>query len=305
MPSPHLLFYSYSSKDEPYRAELEKHLTMLRREAVIEPWGFRKIHAGSECGRVIDEKLNTARIILLLISADFLSSEYCWSIEMSRALDRHDRGEARVIPIILRDCDWHTAALSKLQALPTDAKPVSRYRPRDAGWTDVAKGIRQIAGDMASVAPASGSTIVASVSLPDALQQVKQLAAIFVEKSLKDRQVAASKVYTLATDLSTEDAIRLAASPTFGERVAAGIILRHDIERGVDLDETRNVIRVVLQGMRDDHPRVRYRFVRAALAGPDIVAATRKALEDIAEHDPDPNVQKEAARVLTLSSKAG
>jgi hypothetical protein len=303
MSSPQPLFYSYASNDARLRDELERHLALLRRQGVIDDWGFTEIVAGSEWDREIKTKLDTARIILLLISADFLSSEYCWGIEMSRALERHDRGDARVIPIILRDCDWQTASFAKLQALPSGAKPVNRYRRRDEAWTDIVKGIRQVALEMMSAAPevsATNGSPAASV-----VRQVKELATIFVEKSLKERQVAADKVYTLARDLTTDDAVRLSASPTFGERVAAGIIIREHVQRIPGLAGTRDVERVVQQGLRDDHPKVRYRFVRAALSAPELTAKMCAVLEDIARHDTDGNVRKEAARVLTIPQKAG
>src|SRR5258708_9148478 len=95
------LFYSYSSADETLRAEFEKHLALLKREGLIETWTFRNIDAGQEWKRSIDANLNSATIILLLISADFMSSDYCWEIEMKRALERHEAAAASVLPIIL------------------------------------------------------------------------------------------------------------------------------------------------------------------------------------------------------------
>jgi hypothetical protein len=116
------IFFSYSHKDETLRDELEKHLAMLRREGAITAWHDRRIAAGENFGNAIDEALESAGIILLLVSSDFLSSDYCYSVEMKRALERHERGEATVIPIILRPCDWHSAPFGKLLALPTDGK---------------------------------------------------------------------------------------------------------------------------------------------------------------------------------------
>src|ERR1043166_9679769 len=118
------LFYSYAHEDEPYRTELEKHLSNLRRLGVIAEWHDRKITAGSEWAGEIDKNLEDANIILLLISADFMNSDYCYDNEMKRALERHDAREARVIPIILRPVDWQGAPFGKLQMLPKDAKAV-------------------------------------------------------------------------------------------------------------------------------------------------------------------------------------
>ncbi len=137
------LFYSYSHRDESLRKKLETHLAMLRREHVITEWHDRKLLAGHDWETEIDEQVETADIILLLVSSDFLSSDYCFGKEMRRALERQASGEAIVIPIILRDCDWHTAPFSRLQALPTDAKPVTSWANRDEAFKDVAIGIRR------------------------------------------------------------------------------------------------------------------------------------------------------------------
>jgi hypothetical protein len=101
------------------------------------------IGAGEEWKGAIDRNLEEAQIVLLLISPDFLASAYCYDIETKRAVERHDRGEARVIPVILRPCDWHEAPFGKLQALPRDGKAVTSWRNRDEAWKDVAQGIRR------------------------------------------------------------------------------------------------------------------------------------------------------------------
>jgi len=139
------VFISYSHKDERLRRELETHLAQLEREGLIAHWQDRKIDAGEEWAGAIDTHLAKAEIVLLLISADFIASRYCYDIEMQRALNRHRAGRARVIPIILRAADWHTAPFGKLQALPTEGKPVTSRRPRDTAWLEVATGIRAVA----------------------------------------------------------------------------------------------------------------------------------------------------------------
>src|SRR5947209_18596837 len=101
-PRPINLFFAYAHNDEDFRKELDAHLSLLKREGLINVWHDRKIEAGIDWASEIDVYLNTADIVLLLISADFLASEFCFSTEMKRALQRHDAGEARVIPVILR-----------------------------------------------------------------------------------------------------------------------------------------------------------------------------------------------------------
>lgn len=139
------LFYSYSSRDEKLRTELEAHLAPLEHDRLILPWSSRAIPAGAEWDRAIRRELEAADIILLLISATFMQSDYIRSVELSRALERHERGDSVVIPVILRPCDWKTQRFARLQALPPGAAPVTSRRDRHRAWTDVVLGIRQIA----------------------------------------------------------------------------------------------------------------------------------------------------------------
>lgn len=139
------LFYSYSHKDEELRIELEKHLALLRREGLIEEWHDRKIGAGREWAEAIDQHLLSSRIILLLISADFLASDYCFDIELRAALARHQKGEAFVIPILLRPADWKSAPFAHLQMLPRDGQAVTTWDNRDEAFVEIAKGIRDVA----------------------------------------------------------------------------------------------------------------------------------------------------------------
>lgn len=117
-PNPISLFYSYSHKDERYREKLETQLKILQRQGVIDGWHDRKIGAGKDWAVERDDHLETAGIILLLVSDDFLASDYCYGKEMTRALERHDDADARVIPIILSNCLWEEAPFARLQALP-------------------------------------------------------------------------------------------------------------------------------------------------------------------------------------------
>lgn len=138
------VFYSYSHKDEEWRERLEVHLKLLKRQGIIKDWHDRRISAGTEWEGQINQNLESAHLILLLISADFLASDYCYDKEMQRALERHEAGEARVIPIILRSVDLTGVPFSKLQALPKDARPVDTWPNQDAAFTNIAQGIRQV-----------------------------------------------------------------------------------------------------------------------------------------------------------------
>ena len=136
------VFYSYSHKDEKLKEKLETHLTALKHQGVITGWHDRMIEAGEEWEGKIDEHLNNARIILLLVSADFLASPYCYDVEVKRAIERHEVGSARVIPIILKPCDWEGTPFGKLQALPKDGKPITRWANRDEAFTNIVSGIK-------------------------------------------------------------------------------------------------------------------------------------------------------------------
>ncbi len=142
-PEPIELFYSYAHKDEKLRDELAKQLAILKRQKIIKEWHDRKIAAGTEWKGQIDQHLETAHIILLLISADFIASDYCYDTELKRAMERHEKGKARVIPIILRACAWQNAPFGKLQALPKDGKAVTSWGNRDEAFEDVARGIKR------------------------------------------------------------------------------------------------------------------------------------------------------------------
>jgi hypothetical protein len=136
------LFYSYAHEDARLRDELEKYLMILKRNETIDTWHDRKITAGSDWKDCIDANLNSADIILLLISADFIASDYCYAEELKKAMDRHERDDAVVVPVILRPVNWRKASFSKLQALPTDGVPVTRWpEGMDAAFANISEGI--------------------------------------------------------------------------------------------------------------------------------------------------------------------
>lgn len=136
------LFFSYSHKDEELRNELEVHLAMLKRQGLIRAWHDRRIGAGNDIHSNISEELENADIILLLISANFLSSDYCYDKEMMRALEKDKEGSAKVIPVILHPCDWTSSPFGSLRATPIDGKPVSMFPNQAEALTQIAKDIR-------------------------------------------------------------------------------------------------------------------------------------------------------------------
>jgi CheY-like chemotaxis protein len=168
------LFYSYSHQDEPLRDELDTHLALLRRRGVIATWHDRRIAASEDWRAAIDEHLERANLILLLVSPDFLASDYCYDVEMRRAMERHRHHEAAVVPVIARPVDLEGAPFAEVQALPKDAKPVTTWANRDEAWTDVAKGVRKLAEALASAgAPSLSGAPAAPASVEEKLARIR------------------------------------------------------------------------------------------------------------------------------------
>ncbi|NIO69457.1 MAG: TIR domain-containing protein [Anaerolineae bacterium] len=144
------LFYSYAHEDAQLREELAKHLRVLERNHIIESWYDNMILPGTEWAKEIDKQLEKADIVVLLVSSDFLDSDYCYTVEMEKALQRHEAGTVRVIPIIVRSALWELSPLANLQVLPSGAKPITLWDDRDEAWTDVTRGIKHVASEFSS-----------------------------------------------------------------------------------------------------------------------------------------------------------
>ena len=132
-----------------------------KHQGLIEPWHDRRIKAGDEFDNVIDKQLNEADIILLLVSSDFIASRYCYEIEMKGALERHHAGQARVIPVILRPCDWSDTPFGKILAAPKNGKAVKLWPDIDEAFLDV---VRHIKGALPRDNPPSSLTAVAGAA---------------------------------------------------------------------------------------------------------------------------------------------
>ena len=142
------IFISYSHRDDQFRAELETHLVLLKRQGIVESWSDRKILPGQSWGDEIDTRLENAHIVLSLISPDFLASDYCYDKEMRRALEKHDAGDLILIPIIIRHSTWKSSPVAKFQALPQDAKPIAVWQDRDEAWVNVISGLSEICKEL-------------------------------------------------------------------------------------------------------------------------------------------------------------
>ena len=173
------VFFSYAREDDELRIKLEKHLALLKRQGLITDWHVGEIGAGKEPKREIDTYLNRSRIILLLISPDFMASDECYYV-VTRAMERQESENARVIPVILRPVDWHSAAFGKLLPLPAGGRPVTVWQDRDEAFLDVAKGIRKAVEEMLPV-PEPEEKPDGSVPIP-LPQMISQVDALFAAK---------------------------------------------------------------------------------------------------------------------------
>ncbi|HVU66892.1 MAG TPA: toll/interleukin-1 receptor domain-containing protein [Ktedonobacteraceae bacterium] len=147
------VFLSYAPADKGLVRQLEAHLSMLKHEGLISTWCKRELLAGSNWMEALDQRLEQARLILLLVSADFLASDYCYQVEVRRALELHRAGRALVIPVILRQVEWQNAPFAGLSPLPEDGKPVRLWRDRDEALVSIVSGLRARIKEMAGWPP--------------------------------------------------------------------------------------------------------------------------------------------------------
>ncbi len=158
-------FISYSHRDSEALKRLHVHLASLKREGRIQAWYDRDILAGDDLDAEIKEQLEDCELFLLMVSPDFLASEYCVETEMSRALERHDAREARVVPIIIEPCDWTNSPLRALKAVPLDGKPVSEWTNQNTAYLNVIQELRRIL-DQEPPAPAPDAKVDAEDAEP-------------------------------------------------------------------------------------------------------------------------------------------
>ncbi len=154
------VFISYAHKDEDFKNELIEHLSILKRTNMIEEWNDRKITAGQEWDKEISMHLEKADIILFLVSASFINSDYCYDIEVKRAIEKHESKDAILIPIVIRAVNWSGTDFSKIQGLPKDALAVSSWENRDEAWVDVVEGIKKSINNLEILKPKKKEIVV-------------------------------------------------------------------------------------------------------------------------------------------------
>ena len=139
-------FISYSHKDAEFLSQLHEHLAAMRRQGILDTWTDRAIPAGDVIDDHVDGEIEQAQLYLLLVSSAFIASDYCIEKEFARALERQKSGKARIVPIIIRECDWRIPELRKFKALPEDGKAVEsrHWHNRDEGFRNVADGLRSL-----------------------------------------------------------------------------------------------------------------------------------------------------------------
>jgi internalin A len=137
-------FISYSFKDQAFRETLEVHLSPLKRMGLIEAWHDGKLTPGGAWETEIMTEFEQAELINLLVSPDYLASDYCWDIEMRRALERHEEGSAIVVPVLIRHAFWQIAPFSKLSIVPHKARPITSYKNQDRAWLYVVRTIHEL-----------------------------------------------------------------------------------------------------------------------------------------------------------------
>lgn len=150
MANPIKIFFSYAHEDESLMDYVRKHLVLHERLERIEKWHDRMIPPGSEWKGQIDERLKMAKIILLFVSSDFFESDYIYKVEMREALSRHNSGQAKVIPIILRPCDWEDSPFGHIEALPTKGKAVTNWENIDDACKNISQGIMKVASELSN-----------------------------------------------------------------------------------------------------------------------------------------------------------
>jgi len=191
--SPLRVFYSYAREDQNLLRKLQMHLKPLERARLIVSWFDQQLSPGANWSKEINDRLQTADIILLLVSPDFMASDYIYQKELQVALRRHELGEARVVPIILRPVDWKVGPFADIQVLPSKGLPVTVYKDRDEAFIEIASGIRHICQDII----ATRANIYRSVETRSLNLTKYSLAQVFVKSGFPQVTFVEPEDFTL------------------------------------------------------------------------------------------------------------
>src|SRR6266700_4339770 len=170
------IFFSYAHEDKDLRDTLAKQLSSLKKQGLITSWHDGEISPGSEWQSVIEKYLHLSDIILLLISPDFIASDHFYSVELRQVMDRHERGEARIIPILLRPTDFKGLPFAKLQYLPANGRAVTLWKNKDSAFLNIVEGVRKVVEEfvtkLLSEPPPSRSGMTTGSDAPPILWKV-------------------------------------------------------------------------------------------------------------------------------------
>ncbi len=227
-PGPIRLFYSYAHADEALRRKLEAQLAALRRAGLIIEWHDRMIQPGQKWAAAIDRNLAEADVILLLVSSDFINSDYCWSVEMTAALAREKRGEAIVVAVILRPCQWQLTTFADLQAIPTNGEPVTSrsWASEDEAFNDVAAQIGGLVTKLRAKWERRGI---------GALPTKPKLRLDETDALYADPRYASAYVHAPTQDARAGEGLRVRLGASFGQSPGAELPRLNAVEVRIDL----------------------------------------------------------------------
>ena len=323
MTQPIEIFFSYAHEDESLIDDVRRQLTLFDRQGIIKKWHDRKLQPGDEWKGQIDQRLKQAQIILLFISPHFFDSDYCYDVEMAEAIRRHNAQEARVIPIILRPSSWQTAPFGKLQALPREGKPITKWTNQDEATLNVAEGIMNIVGDLTgtesprqsaeikeNLDPQRRSTddgrsdatkINSSIGGSNMHTQDEQRPSIHIGGGIKGQNVVIGSKQTVHGDLTITVGALPAASEDVREMLEKQIKQLSEALKTVPADKTNEVQQVkmaaedVIHEAEQEQPDKNRLAIRGGIL--------KKAAENLA--DITPTILKIASQIAETLMKIG
>lgn len=232
------IFYSYANEDIELVERLSKFLKPLRHNNKIDEWHDRMILPGEFWESEINKHLESAHLILFMVSADFLASEYCFGIEVEKAFDRLKKGEIAILPVLLKPCLWRESRFSELPIIPRNANPITSWTSVEEAFNNVAEEIQKLVSTLPpeSIEPLADSndTNRFNTSFDLVRAQIKSYAHLYertrqrmkpgdertnrMEQIFQKMQKVAMAGYPLLDEL--------VSSPSPGERLAAVAILQ-------------------------------------------------------------------------------
>lgn len=313
--TPARIFFSYSHKDEAYRDKLETHLVILQRKGLIDTWSDRQITPGENWESIIEDELDRADIVLFLVSADFIASDYCYGKEMTRAMERHERKEAKLIPVIVRSVDWRDAPFGRLQAVPKDGKPVTSWTNQDEAWLNVEQGIRKAVEELQETKFRDTSTSALTSIRDVLLTEFKHIKKIYDDN--RSTGISSDGIATGIRDLDmllgglrSSELIVIAARPSFGKSDLLVNILETTAIGGnqpvafftLQMSAQRIIQRLIASTSRVDSQKMRTAYL-AEKDFPKLAGAAARLMEAPIYIDETPRLSISEIRIRAKSLK--